>query len=166
MHWRRKWQPTPLFFPGESQGQRSLVGCRLWGYTESDATDRLSSSSSNILPVYFFITKKSNLMNFPLQRAWKIFPFQREHKEEVGVQLQDCARTRPLQSWLTLSRPHGLLSQARPSMGTSRPEHWSGLPFPSPGDPPDPGIEPSSLMSPALAGGFFTKSATCEAPWN
>ena len=31
MHWRRKWQPTPVFLPGESQGQGSLVGCRLWG---------------------------------------------------------------------------------------------------------------------------------------
>ena len=31
MHWRRKWQPTPVFLPGESQGWRSLVGCRLWG---------------------------------------------------------------------------------------------------------------------------------------
>ena len=33
MHWRRKWQPTPVFSPGESQGQRSLVGCHLWGHT-------------------------------------------------------------------------------------------------------------------------------------
>ena len=39
MHWRRKWQPTPVFLPGESQGQRSLVGCRLWGCTESDMTE-------------------------------------------------------------------------------------------------------------------------------
>ena len=39
MHWRRKWQPTPVFLPGESQGQRSLVGFRLWGHTESDTTD-------------------------------------------------------------------------------------------------------------------------------
>ena len=39
MHWRRKWQPTPVFLPGESQGQRSLVGCRLWGRTESDTTE-------------------------------------------------------------------------------------------------------------------------------
>ena len=38
-HWRRKWQPTPLLLPGESQGQGSLVGCRLWGLTESDTTD-------------------------------------------------------------------------------------------------------------------------------
>ena len=39
MHWRRKWPPTPVFLPGESQGQRSLVGCRLWGRTESDTTE-------------------------------------------------------------------------------------------------------------------------------
>ena len=39
MHWRRKWQPTPLFLPGESQGLGSLVGCRLWGCTELDKTE-------------------------------------------------------------------------------------------------------------------------------
>ena len=39
MQWRRKWQPTPAFLPGESQGQRSLVGCCLWGRTESDMTE-------------------------------------------------------------------------------------------------------------------------------
>ena len=38
MHRRRKWQPTSLFLPGESQGRGSLVGCRLWGRTESDTT--------------------------------------------------------------------------------------------------------------------------------
>ena len=39
MHWRRKWQPTPIFLPGESQGWKSLVGCHLWGRTESDTTE-------------------------------------------------------------------------------------------------------------------------------
>ena len=39
MHWRRKWPPTPVFLPGESQGQGSLVGCRLWGRPESDTTE-------------------------------------------------------------------------------------------------------------------------------
>jgi len=48
-------------------------------------------------------------------------------------------------------------------MGFSRQEYWSGLPFPSPGNLPDPGIEPLSLESPALAGRFFTTSATWEA---
>ena len=39
IHWIRKWQPTPVFLPGESQGRGSLVGCRLWGRTESDTTE-------------------------------------------------------------------------------------------------------------------------------
>ena len=39
MRWRRKWQPTPVFLPGESQGRGSLVGFRLCGYTESDTTE-------------------------------------------------------------------------------------------------------------------------------
>ena len=39
MHWRRKWQPTPVFLPGESQGRGSLVGCHLWGRTELDMTE-------------------------------------------------------------------------------------------------------------------------------
>ena len=39
LQWRRKCQPTPVFLPGKSQGQRSLVGCRLWGRTESDTTE-------------------------------------------------------------------------------------------------------------------------------
>ena len=39
MHWRRKWQPTPVFLPGESQGWGSMVGCRLWARTELDTTE-------------------------------------------------------------------------------------------------------------------------------
>ena len=48
------------------------------------------------------------------------------------------------------------------SMGLYGKEHWSGLPFPSPGDLPNPGSEPTSFASPALAGRFFTASATWE----
>ena len=51
--------------------------------------------------------------------------------------------------------------QAPLSLGFSRQEYWSGLPHPSPGDPPDPGIEPTSLMSPALAGA----SLPLAPPW-
>ena len=39
MQWRRKWQPTPVCLPGESHKRGSLVGCRLWGCTESDMTE-------------------------------------------------------------------------------------------------------------------------------
>ena len=53
--------------------------------------------------------------------------------------------------------------QAPLSMGFSRQEYWSGLPCPPPGDLPDPGIKPQSLVSPTLASGFFTMSATQEA---
>ena len=56
-----------------------------------------------------------------------------------------------------------LALQALPSMGFCRQDYWSGLPRPLPGDLPDPGIEPASLMSLALADGFFTTSATWEA---
>ena len=53
MRWRRKWQPAPVFLPGESQGRGSLVGCRLWGRTESARLKRSSSSSSTILIILY-----------------------------------------------------------------------------------------------------------------
>ena len=60
------------------------------------------------------------------------------------------------QSHLTLCDPVDCTRQAPLSMEFSRQEYWSGLPFPTPADLPDPGIEPISLASPALVGGFFT----------
>ena len=45
MHWRRKWQATPVFLPGESQRQGSLVGCHLWGHAELDTTEVTSHFS-------------------------------------------------------------------------------------------------------------------------
>ena len=59
--------------------------------------------------------------------------------------------------------PWTVACQAPLSMGFSRKEHWSGLPCPPPGNLPDSGIELASLTSPALAGRFFTTSATSEA---
>ena len=60
--------------------------------------------------------------------------------------------------------PWTVAHQAPLSMEFSRQEYWSGLPFPSPGDLPNPEIEPVSLRSPALAGGFFNTSTTWEVP--
>ena len=57
MHWRRKWQPTPVFLPGESQGWRSLAGCCLWGRTESDATEETLQQQQHI----GILTKYANL---------------------------------------------------------------------------------------------------------
>ena len=59
--------------------------------------------------------------------------------------------------------PWTVARQAPLSLGFLRQEYWSGLPCPPPGDLPKPGTEPASLMSPALAGGFFTTSAPQEA---
>ena len=62
MHWRRKWQPTPVFLPGESQGWGSLIGCRLWGHTELDTTEAtqkqqqqqtLSTATDTLLNISF-----------------------------------------------------------------------------------------------------------------
>ena len=58
-----------------------------------------------------------------------------------------------------------VVHQAPLSMGFSKQEYWSRLPFPTPGDLPDPGIKCTSLGSPAFAGGFFTNCTTWEAPY-
>ena len=54
MHWRKKWHPTPVLLPGESQGRGSLVGCRLWGLTESDTTEATQQQQqhSQSLPIF------------------------------------------------------------------------------------------------------------------
>ena len=65
--------------------------------------------------------------------------------------------------WL-FAAPWTVAHQATLSMGFSRQKYYSGLPHPPSGDLPDPGIEPTSLTSLALAGGFFTTSTTWEAP--
>ena len=66
MHWRRKWQPTPVFLPGESQGRGSLVGCRLWGRPElghdwSDlaAADTYSEAKSTLLRKSFRVFREN-----------------------------------------------------------------------------------------------------------
>ena len=66
------------------------------------------------------------------------------------------------QSCPTLCDPWSVAHQAPLSMGFSRQEYWSGLPFPSPGDLPNPGTEPTALASLAMVGRFFTIGATRE----
>ena len=55
MHWRRKWQPTPVLLPGESHGRRSLVGCRLRGRTESDMTEATKQQQQQSFPGWYEI---------------------------------------------------------------------------------------------------------------
>ena len=71
-----------------------------------------------------------------------------------------CCRFSRVRLYVT---PGTVACQAPLSLRFSRQEYWSRLPCPPPGDRPNPGIKPTSLMSPALAGGFFTTSAAWEA---
>ena len=79
MHWRRKWQPTPVFLPGESNGWSSLVGCSPWGRTESDTTEVTWQHSKGYLLLWGKL-QKNNLYQItqfkgkgsgtPLQYSW------------------------------------------------------------------------------------------------
>ena len=81
---------------------------------------------------------------------------------EASAWARVCARARK-SFWLCLfATLQAVAGQASVAMRFSRQEYWSGLLCPPPGDLPDPGIKPTSLMPPALAGGFFTTSATWE----
>ena len=83
----------------------------------------------------------------------------------IYITLGVCVRAKSLQSCPTLCDPMDYIACQSPlSMGFFRQEYWSGLPYPSPGDLSDPGIEPASPVSLALAGMFFTASAAWEAP--
>ena len=73
MHWRRKWQPTPVFLPGESQGRGSLVGCRLWGRTESDTTEATAAAAGERFSSIKYVSLVSNYhqQNFSSCKNWK-----------------------------------------------------------------------------------------------
>ena len=57
-HWRRQWQPTPVFLPGESQVRGSLVGCRLWDRTESDTTEATQQQQQKRVASIFFTRQR------------------------------------------------------------------------------------------------------------
>jgi len=70
MHWRSKWQPTPVFLPGESQGQGSLVGCHLWGRTESDTTEATQQQQQQQQQSSWNANYLWLLLMFHGQRVW------------------------------------------------------------------------------------------------
>ena len=77
MHWRRKWQPTPVFLPGESQGRESLVGCHLWSRTELDTTEAdLAAAAAALLKTSSMKMNKNNYSRHPciiLNLGGKVF---------------------------------------------------------------------------------------------
>ena len=103
MHWRRKWQPTPVFLPGEPQGRGSLVGCHLWAQSRT-RPKRLSSSSSSRLvedSMLFLETIKVCRIGLPLvlpsNCAWRFLRA-----------LTRCLTARDLSwSWMAPQGPQG-----------------------------------------------------------
>ena len=84
-------------------------------------------------------------------------------KSESGCLCDACMHASLVaQSCLTLCNPVGCSHQVPLSVGFSRQEYWSGLPFPTPRNVPDPQMEPASLVSPELAGRFFYHCVTWE----
>ena len=114
--WRWKWQPTPVFLPGKSPGQRSMVEYSPLGHKR----------------VKHHLTIKQQL--------------------EIHLELPDCylpciLNAQSFSCVQLFATPWTVAHQAPLSMGFSRQEYWSGLPFPPPEDLPDLGIKP---VSPAL----------------
>ena len=111
-----------------------------------------------ILKETYNLSSKSRSFQQWCRYYWCLFVFS-WHSSHVWV------HAKLLQSCSILCAMLGTVSRQAPlSMGFSRQEYWSGLPSPPPGDLPDPGIKPASLMSPVLAGRFFTTSTPWEAP--
>ena len=157
---RRQWHPTPVLLPGKSRGQRSLVGCSPWGRD--------------------WATSLSLFTFMHWRRKWQPTPVFLPGEPQGQQSLVGCRLwgRRVRHDWSNLAAavaaaaavlrcsvvwPYWTVAHQAPlSMGFSRLEYWSGLPFPCPGYLPDPEIEPASLESPALAGRFFTTSAIWE----
>ena len=79
VHWRRKWQPTPVISPGESQGRGSLVGCRLWGRTESDTTEATKQQQQgDLLQIYcVWIWNLWLLLSYQVWRVLHLYFFKK-----------------------------------------------------------------------------------------
>ena len=127
--WRRAWQPTPVFLSGESHGQRSLAGYGSQGCKESDTTEVINTHTHS----------HTHTLSLSLTHTHTHTPSGWNYlSKEMIMIVKLLSRVQLFATPWTVANP------APPSMGFSRQEYWSGLPFPSPGDLPDPGIEPES----------------------
>ena len=98
MHWRRKWQHTPVFLPGRSQGQWNLVGCRLWGCTESDITEATEQQQQPWIEVIRFPRPTLPLEDTPVTGRG----------EHLAVLLQLCDYQLEQESTIEWGIYHGL----------------------------------------------------------
>ena len=147
---KEEMQPTPVPLPGKSHGQRSLVQATVHGVTKSQTRLHFHFHFQSLC----YFSSSSSLISWLPYMFTHLFIFIDENTFVLS-----CFS----HVWLFVT-VYTIACQASLTMGFSRQEYWSGLPFPPSGDLPNPGIEPTSLMSPALAGRFFTTSITWEVP--
>ena len=108
MHWRRKWQPTPVFLPGESQGQGSLVGCHLWGRTELDTTEATQQQ------------QQQHLSPAPCLKPYS----KRHHLVSVDALLHVGKQTHTGSKTVLVSSVEPVAQVDIPPGGTLAPGHW------------------------------------------
>ena len=77
LSWRRKWQPIPVFLPGESHGQRSLVGCRPWGRTESNMTEATQQQQQHFVVQF----------NRDKIGSWSLWPGRKYIKKAMSMEV-------------------------------------------------------------------------------
>ena len=142
-----------LLNPWNSPGQNTGMGSYsfLQGIFSTRDQTQASHISSRFFPIW--ATREA------FSRIHEIFP----KSAKKWRPLKSSKYIKSLQSCLALWDPGTVAHEAPLPRGFSRQEYWIALPCPSPGNLPDPGIEPTSLMFPALAGGFFKTSVTWEA---
>ena len=161
--WPHERQPTRLHNPWDFPGKSTGVGCHCL------LTERWAN------PTGMLVLKllSHGIRHLTLLYNPKIY-FTHAHGKWLTIFLQHLifGKFWLFMLWSSLScfscvqlfvTPWTVAHQVPLSVEFSRQEYWSGLPFPPPGDLPDPGIKPMSLKSPALAGRFFTTTATWEA---
>ena len=131
MHWRRKWQPTPVFVPGESQGPGSLVGCHLWGRTESDTTEatqqqqQQSKGQGGLLPIIKDWIPKLTKLKLYENRCHPLFTSLERNEISESVLYKSFSCIQLIETaWI-------VAHQSLLSMESSRQGYWNGFQFPS-----------------------------------
>ena len=148
MPWRRAWQPTSVFLPGESYGQRSLLGDSLWGHKELDMTEWLQGRGGTRILTQICLIPKALLVSYTLKTLIFVmsFPYLLLLNLIHACLLNHFSLVRLFETLWNVAHKAPL------SLGLPRWEYWSGFPFPSPGNLPTEGSS-SCLL---LVYGFFT----------
>ena len=112
VYWRRKWQPTPVFLPGESRGQRSLVGYSPWGHTESDMTEATQQQKQQLWSITSSVTQLCPTLCHPMNRSTPGLP--------VHHQLLEFTQTHVYQVGDAIQPSHPLSSPSHPAPNPSQ----------------------------------------------